>query len=417
MYKKNQIKFYTNIFLLQFENSEHMKKKLALYFFYTYSERNGVLILIALSWAILLSPTLYSSFRKPIPDTDFSAFEKAVARFEPLKRENTEGGHFEERDQAATLFGFNPNTASLEELTQLGLSPKVATTLIHYRTRGGQFRHQEDLKKIYGITTADYNRLKAYIELDNERFSWQQGGYKTGFHKEASIGTTATREALLKPFDPNTATESDLLGLGLEERTVKNLLNYRKNKGVFHKKEDLRKLYAFSDIDFIRIEKFVQFTDTHNVTEKPPTIDSKGSVNNTIEKNRSIVIDVNTASQDDLLQIRGIGSIFAARIINHRDKLGGFATMEQLKEVYLPDSTLHNIAPNLKLKTFVSRKLHINKAAPDALTHPYLTRKQAESLVRYRLNHGEFKTINDIKQTGLFSDTDLEKLRPYMSFE
>jgi DNA uptake protein ComE-like DNA-binding protein len=126
---------------------------------------------------------------------------------------------------------------------------------------------------------------------------------------------------------------------------------------------------------------------------------------------------VNTATQDDLLQIRGIGSIFAARIINHRDKLGGFATLEQLKEVYLPDSTLHNIAPNLKLKALVSRKLHINKAAPDALAHPYLTRKQAESLVRYRLNHGEFKTINDIKQTGLFSDTNLEKLRPYMSFE
>jgi competence ComEA-like helix-hairpin-helix protein len=402
-----------------------MKKKLALYFFYTHSERNGVLILIALSWAILLSPKLYSRFREPMSITDFSAFEKAVVHFEPSKAENTdlsrdyrEGGDFEDRKQASALFGFNPNTASLEELKQLGLSPKVATTMIHYRERGGQFRHQEDLKKIYGITTADYNRLKAYIELDNEKFSWQQGGYKTEFQKrEASIGTTPKREVILKPFDPNTATESDLLGLGLEEQTVKNLLKYRENKGIFRKKEDLRKLYAFSDIDFIRIEKFIQFTDNHNITEKTTTIDSKGSSNITIEKNRSIVIDVNTASQDDLLQIRGIGSTFAARIINHRDKLGGFATIEQLKEVYLPDSTLLNIAPNLKLKTFVSRKLHINKAAPDALAHPYLTRKQAESLVRYRLNHGEFKTINDIKQTGLFSDTHLEKLRPYMSFE
>jgi competence protein ComEA len=401
-----------------------MKKKLALYFFYTKSERNGVLILIALSWAILLSPKLYSSFRKPTPITDFSAFEKAVASFESSMGENTdlsrdyrEGGISEYGKQAAVLFGFNPNTASLEELTQLGLSPKIATTIIHYRERGGQFRHQEDLKKIYGITTADYNRLKAYIELDSEKFAWQQGGYKTGFHKEASIGTTQQREVILKPFNPNTATESDLLGLGLEQRTVNNLLKYRENKGVFYKKEDLRKLYAFSDIDFIRIEKFIQFTDIHSVTEKTTTIDQKGPTNNTIEKNRSIIVDVNTASQDDLLQIRGIGSTFAARIINHRDKLGGFATIEQLKEVYLPDSTLQNIAPNLKLKTFVSRKLHINKAAPDALMHPYLTRKQAESLVRYRLNHGEFKTINDIKQTGLFSDTNLEKLRPYVSFE
>jgi competence protein ComEA len=402
---------------LKFEKLKQMKKKLALYFFYTHSERKGVLLLIALSWAILLSPKLYSSFRKPMSVTDFSAFEKAVASFEPSKSENAEGGYFKEENHTSALFGFDPNTASLEELKQLGLSPKVATTLIHYRERGGQFRHQEDLKKIYGMTTADYNRLKAYIELDNEKFSWQQGGYKTGFHGEASIGTTQQREVILKPFDPNTATESDLLGLGLDKRTVNNLLKYRENKGIFYKKEDLRKLYAFSDIDFIRIEKFIQFTDNHSVTEKTTTTDPRGSFNNTIEKNRSIIVDVNTASQDDLLQIRGIGSTFAARIINHRDKLGGFATMEQLKEVYLPDSTLQNIAPNLKLKTLVSRKLHINKAAPDALTHPYLTRKQAESLVRYRLNHGEFKTINDIKQTGLFSDTNLEKLRPYLSFE
>jgi competence protein ComEA len=395
-----------------------MKKKLALYFFYTHSERNGVLLLIALSWAILLSPKLYSSFRKPMSVTDFSAFEKAVATFEPSKVENTEGGYFGNEKQSSTLFGFNPNTASLEELTQLGLSLKVATTLVHYRERGGQFQHQEDLMKIYGMTSADYNRLKAYIELDNEKFSWQQqGGYKTGFRKETSIGTTQQREVNLKPFDPNTATESDLLGLGLDERTVNNLLKYREKKGIFYKKEDLRKLYTLSDIDFIRIENFIQFTENHSITEKITTTDSKGSANNTIEKNRNTVIDVNTASQDDLLQIRGIGSTFAARIINHRDKLGGFATMEQLKEVYLPDSTLQNIAPNLKLKTLVSRKLHINKAAPDALTHPYLTRKQAESLVRYRLNHGEFKTINDIKQTGLFSDTNLEKLRPYVSFE
>jgi DNA uptake protein ComE-like DNA-binding protein len=402
-----------------------MKKKLALYFFYTHSERNGVLLLVALSWAILLSPKLYNSFRKPTPVTDFSAFEKAVASFEPSKAGNTdlsrdyrEGGYFEDGKQTIALFGFNPNTASFDALKQLGLSPKVATTLIHYRERGGQFRHQGDLKKIYGITTADYNRLKAFIELDNEKFSWQeQGGYKTGFQKEASIGTTPKREVILKPFDPNTATESDLLGLGLAERTVNNLLKYREGKGIFYKKEDLRKLYTFSDIDFIRIEKFIQFTDNHNIIEKTTTLDPLESHNNTIEKNRSIVIDVNTATQDDLLQIRGIGSTFAARIINHRDKLGGFATLEQLKEVYLPDSTLQNIAPNLKLKALVSRKLHINKAAPDALAHPYLTRKQAESLVRYRLNHGEFKTINDIKQTGLFSDTNLEKLRPYMSFE
>jgi competence protein ComEA len=395
-----------------------MRNFLALYFFYNRSERNGVLLLIAFSLVILMFPKLYSTFRKPAEAINFTDFEKAIAAFDDSKASDTEGGLLENGKQNISLFGFNPNTASLDKLTQLGLSSRIATTLIHYRERGGQFRRPEDLKKVYGITTVDYDRLKDYIELENETPSWYKEGNKTGFRKEASFGNKPQVTVNLKPFDPNTATESDLLGLGLDEKTVKNLLKYRENKGVFRKKEDLRKLYSFSDIDFIRIEQFVQIADNQSIAKVNHIEDSKELVIKNTEKLQLPIIDINQATYNDLLELRGIGSIFAARIINHRDKIGGFATLEQLKEVYgLPDSTRQNIAPYLKLTTSVYRKLHINKTEPDALMHPYLTRKQAESLVRYRLNHGEFKNMNDIKLTGVFSEPNLEKLRPYVSFE
>ena len=395
-----------------------MRNFLALYFFYTRSERNGVLLLIAFSLAILMFPKLYSTFRKPTEAINFTDFEKAIANLDRLKAADTEGVLLENGKQNISLFGFNPNTASLDKLTQLGLSQRIATTLIHYRERGGQFHRPEDLKKVYGITTVDYDRLKDYIELENETPSWYKEGNKTGFRKEASFGNKPQVAVNLKPFDPNTATESDLLGLGLEKKTVKNLLKYRENKGIFRKKEDLKKLYSFSDIDFIRIEQFVQIIDNQSIAKANHIEDSKELVIKNIEKLQRPIIDINQATYNDLLELRGIGSIFAARIINHRDKIGGFATLEQLKEVYgLPDSTRQNIAPYLKLTTSVYRKLHINKTEPDALMHPYLTRKQAESLVRYRLNHGEFKNMNDIKLTGVFSESNLEKLRPYVSFE
>jgi competence protein ComEA len=395
-----------------------MIKKLASYFYYTRSERNGVLTLVAFSLAILLLPKLYSTFRKPPEAINFTDFEKAVAAFDRSKASDTEGSSFGNGKQNISLFGFNPNTVSLDELTQLGLSPRIATTLIHYRERGGQFRRREDFKKVYGVTANDYDRLKDYIELENESFSWQQGGSKTGFRKEASFGNKPQVAVNLKPFDPNTATESDLLELGLDEKTVKNLLKYRENKGIFYKKEDLKKLYTFSDIDFLRLEKFVQIADNQSLGTPKPLVDTRESTSKDFEKKQSTVIDVNKATSEDLLQLRGIGATFAARIITQREKIGGFATLDQLKEVYgLPDSTLRNIAPFLKLTTPVYRKLYINKAAPDALMHPYLTRKQAESLARYRLNHGEFKNINDIKLTGVFSDTNLEKLRPYISYD
>ena len=119
-----------------------MRKKLASYFFYTRSERNGVLLLIAFSLTILWLPKIYSTFRKPSEAIDFTEFEKAVATFEHSKASDTEGSSLGNGKQNIALFGFNPNTASLDELTQLGLSPRTATTLIHYRERGGQFRRR-----------------------------------------------------------------------------------------------------------------------------------------------------------------------------------------------------------------------------------------------------------------------------------
>ena len=413
-----------------------MKNFLASYFFYSRSERNGVFVLTAFSLAILMLPRLYTAFQKTDEATDFTVFETALVAYDRSQGSNTEGSSFDNGKPNTALFGFNPNTASLDKLTQLGLSSRTATTLIHYRERGGIFRRAEDLRKVYGITAANYDRLKDYIELDdnndntdnwnrnnnnwnrNKAPYWDKYDHKTDFRKEGSFGNTPPVAVNLKPFDPNTATENNLLGLGLEEKTVKIMLKYRQNGGVFRKKEDLKKLYSFSEIDFMRIEQYVQIADNQNIAKASSVTAQNGTFEKKANSTTPVVIDINTATSDDWLQLRGVGPTFAARIITQRDKIGGFATIGQLKEVYgLPDTTLQNIAPFLKLTTPVYRKLHVNKAAPDALTHLYLTRKQAEALVRYRLNHGEFTNINDIKKTGVFSDNNLEQLRPYISLD
>jgi competence protein ComEA len=403
-----------------------MRNFLASYFFYSRSERNGVFLLAALSLAVLMLPRLYTVFQKTSEATDFTAFNAALAAFDRSKPSDTEGVAFENgKPNNSSLFGFNPNTASLDKLTQLGLSSRTATTLIHYRERGGQFRRPEDLRKVYGITAADYDRLKDFVELDDtpnwgrkEQKYWDKYDDKTDFRKGGAFGNQQQIAVNLKQFDPNTATESDLLGLGLEEKTVKNMLKYRQSGGIFKKKEDLKKLYGFSDIDFIRIEQFVQIADNQSFGKASSvTLQNGTPVKNTGNPTLT-VIDVNTATEDELLALRGIGRTFAARIITQREKIGGFATIEQLKEVYgLPDTTLQNIAPYLKLTTPVYRKIHVNKATPDALAHPYMTRKQAASLIRYRLNHGEFKNMNDIKLTGVFGDANLDKLKPYIAFD
>lgn len=393
-----------------------MRNLFTSYFYYTRGERNGVLVLATLSLTLLLLPKIYMLMVKTTNNiADYSAFEHEIAGFVSSKMTDTEGVTTVPKNDASILFPFNPNNATKEDLMRLGLSPKVATTFVHFREKGGRFFRKEDFKKIYGVKESDYERLEDYIELENS------GGFSPtsyGYTPQYNAPKEAQRPIVLKPFDPNTATEDELLGLGLDIRTVKVLLKYREKGGRFRTKDDLQKVYNLSDIDFLRISSYVQITENQTIIKKY----SEGIPNNAaLKKGGNTVeapIDLNRATEEELVQLRGIGRTFALRIIEHRERLGGFSSLNQLKEVYgLPDSTLHSIMPFLRLISSPHRKIKINTATIEDLTHPYLIRKQAEVIIRYRINHGAFRNMEDVKKVGVLSENVAEKLKPYILFD
>jgi competence protein ComEA len=167
----------------------------------------------------------------------------------------------------------------------------------------------------------------------------------------------------------------------------------------------------------LRVEPFLQFTDNHGFAQQASNSTKQVELDSKAGNNKVGIMDINKANFDDLLELQGIGRTFAARIIEHREKLGGFASLEQIKEIHgLPDSTYRVIVPHLKILTAVYRKISINKAILH-LNHPYLSRKQSEIVIRYRLNHGDFKNMADLKNTGIFTDDILEKLQAYLIFD
>lgn len=350
---------------------------------------------------------------------DFSAFEQEIATFTSQQASSdTEGSAYAIQNDEPVLFPFNPNNAAQEDLIRLGLSPKVATTVIHFREKGGRFFKKEDLKKIYGLKATDYERLEKYITLENTG-GFSQKNYGTPpQYKDYNNAKNTPRTIELKTFDPNTATENELLGFGLEEKTVKVLLKYREKGGVFRTKEDLKKVYGLSDIDFLRINQYVQIAENQFVAKERAATTPNGTLPKKAENAGMVTIDLNRANLDDFLVLRGIGRTFAARIIEHRERLGGFSSLNQLKEVYgLPDSTLHSIIPSLRLTASPYRKILVNKSTIEELIHPYLSRKQAEVIVRYRVNHGSFKNMEDLKKTGILTDIMVEKLQAYINFD
>jgi competence protein ComEA len=371
------------------------------------TERTALLTLVTASVLIWTMPFWY-----PAPQgkkADFATFEPAVAALRALQADDERSYNDGTTNATAQTFPFNPNTADKATLMALGISEKVATTMLHYREKGGQFRQAEDLKKIYGFRAQDFERLADFVRLDaapNAAYgNWREQG--------DAVQNPATVALPAAPFDPNTASEKELLAVGLPQKTVTAVSNYRAKGGKFKKVEDFKKIFTLSELDFLRLAPFIQIADnqmdkqSNNTPLKADNPNAKSDA----------PIEINNATLAQWLQVRGIGRTFASRILETRDKLGGFARIEQLKEVFgLPDSTYLNILPQLKLTAPIYRKIYVNQGTVEQLSHPYWSPKQIETVVRYRLNHGTFHAVTDLQKVGILSAETLKKIEPYLVF-
>ncbi|WP_420832406.1 ComEA family DNA-binding protein [Paraflavitalea pollutisoli] len=129
------------------------------------------------------------------------------------------------------------------------------------------------------------------------------------------------------------------------------------------------------------------------------------------------IIDINAADTSAFIALWGIGSKLAARIVNFREKLGGFHGVEQVGETYgLPDSTFQAIRSHLQCAAPDLRTININTADADVLDqHPYISRSQAYAIVRYREQHGSYQAVDQLLQITILTPDNLEKMRPYLT--
>ncbi|MDQ2753660.1 MAG: helix-hairpin-helix domain-containing protein, partial [Bacteroidota bacterium] len=65
------------------------------------------------------------------------------------------------------LFSFDPNVLDEEGWKKLGLRDKTVHTIINYRNKGGRFYKPDDLKKIYGLTAAEADKLMPFVTLNS----------------------------------------------------------------------------------------------------------------------------------------------------------------------------------------------------------------------------------------------------------
>jgi competence ComEA-like helix-hairpin-helix protein len=225
------------------------------------------------------------------------------------------------------------------------------------------------------------------------------------------IQTTSFANGELFQFDPNTLSVEGWQKLGLSEKTSKTIDKYRSKGGKFYKAEDIKKIWGIPEGFYERVKDYVEIASVQNNYpqtnfEKPTTKPEK----------KALVVNINAADTSAFVALPGIGSKLAARIVNFRDKLGGFYSVDQVGETYgLPDSTFQKIKASLQLGGSV-KKLNVNIATKDELkVHPYLKWNLANAIVEYRNQHGAFKSLDELKNIMVVDERTFEKIVHYLS--
>jgi competence ComEA-like helix-hairpin-helix protein len=198
--------------------------------------------------------------------------------------------------------------------------------------------------------------------------------------------------------------------LGLTEKQANAVLKF--GKYGFYSNEQLAKVFVIPKEVFRLIQDSTFYPDKNHFFENKNAFTKEEEV-----KSKIVLIEINQATEDELQSIKGIGPFFAKNIIKQREKLGGFTSKQQLLEVWqFTPEKLTEIESSIQVNPSYLKKININLATVEELkNHPYIRWNIANSIVKMRLQKGNFNSINDLLESKLITIEIFEKIKPYLT--
>ena len=231
------------------------------------------------------------------------------------------------------------------------------------------------------------------------------------------------RGSSIGSFDPNTVDSLTLIGFGLKPWKVRNFLHYRAAGKVFRSAEEMGKTHGWTEEDvekvrgYVRVGKEYEKKDVKKWETREKMEEREDRQTYTSNKFRALTkLDVNAADTALLRRVPGIGGKISEAIVEYRERLGGFHSVEQLRKFKI-------VSPELLEWFEVSsspdiQRLNINKASFQVLnSHPYISYEQTKALLQYIRLYGKVRDEQALVETGIFTKEEVERLKPYLAFE
>jgi len=205
-------------------------------------------------------------------------------------------------------------------------------------------------------------------------------------------------------FNPNEYLLNDWLALGVSRKQGQSIVNFIE-RGI-HSNKELEKIYVMP------AEVFSLIKDS---TFYPLRMEKeKYEVDTLIQVE---LLDINLASKEDLIQLKGIGEFYAKQIIKYREELGGYIFIEQLLEVWkMRLETYQMVIPQITINRLNIKKININTCTIEVLKkHPYLDYYQSNSLIKMRAQREKFSKLIEVLDSKLINEEEFDRIFPYLS--
>ncbi len=217
------------------------------------------------------------------------------------------------------------------------------------------------------------------------------------------------------PFNPNFVTDYRGYTLGMTVEEIDRLHSYRAGDKWVNSAAEFQKVTGISDSLLNIIEPYFRFPDW--VTQNKPQVTNRTSSQ---AKTTSEMQDLNAASVEDLIKVKGIGETLAGRIVNYRNRLGGFVDDLQLKDIYgLNFETRREVLNYFTVKNAPSVELlNINKASVLELSNiPYIDYELAREIVNYRLLNENINSFEELAKIKEFPSEKIDRIALYLTLE
>jgi competence ComEA-like helix-hairpin-helix protein len=382
-----------------------MKNKLKDFFNYSSSERKGSIALVALL-LIALSGYWLVDVIQSSSEVGYDNLSEEINSLTSAANSNNQ------EVKEVQYFKFNPNEIDEESWVLLGFSEKQAQSIIKYREKGGYFYKKEDLKRLYVVDDSLYDLLEPYVVLERKSKSYSNYSIDKCYFVKLT-------EDSIPIYD----------GFSELEKIICNKKNgiYSYYLGGFSSVERAKEVQLQAiPLGFNTTEVKLLSCDFGFVINKSKT-DNKykknkfGKDNSTSLKSElnNFKVKINAADTTGFKSLKGIGSYYSSKIVKYRTALGGFTSVEQLKEVYgIPPEVIDQNVNRLFVDSIDIVKVNINTCETAELKkHPYINWNIANSIVQIRKSQEPYKTVEEIKKSDLVNDEIYRKIAPYLKTE